>query len=116
MNESLKVSGYTLNVEYFSEILHCLRDEPDYPTIVDELLYITKDADTRDVTAVKRLTSAYLKLLFPQVKCAQDIDKADFETFCLKPALNMRGIVRRQIRLIDREFKEELPKIRIKRE
>lgn len=116
MNESLKVRGYTLNVEYFSEILHCLREKPDYPSVVDELLDIPQKADTRDVTAIKRLTTAYLKILFPQVNSTQDMSKNDFETFCLNPALNMRSIVRRQIHLIDREFKEELPQIGIRQD
>ncbi len=114
MNESLKVRGYTLNVEYFSEILHCLREKPDYPSIIDELLDIPRNADTRDITAIKRLSSAYLKLLFPQVKSGQDVNRDDFSTFCLNPALTMRGIVRRQIHLIDREFKEELPQVSLK--
>lgn len=114
MNESLKVRGYTLNVEYFSEILHSLREKPDYPSVVDELLDIPKNADTRDVTAIKRLASAYLKLLFPHVKSPQDIVKGDFEMFCLNSALGMRGIVRKQIHLIDREFKEELPQIKLR--
>ena len=114
MNESLKVRGYTLNVEYFSEIMHCLREKPDYPSIIDELLDVPRNADTRDITAIKRLSSAYLKLLFPQVKNGQDVNRDDFSTFCLNPALTMRGIVRRQIHLIDREFKEELPRVSLK--
>ncbi len=114
INENLKVRGYTLNVEYFSEILHSLRGLSDYAAIASELLDIPRAADTRDTTAIKRLTTAYLKLLFPNVKETSDISKHDFEIFCLKPALEKRGIIRKQISLIDSEFREDLPDIKIK--
>lgn len=114
INENLKVRGYTLNVEYFSEILHSLREISDYAAIVSELLDIPRSADTRDTTAIKRLTTAYLKILFPNVKYAADISKFDFEIFCLKPALEKRGIIRKQISMIDSEFREDLPDIKIK--
>lgn len=115
INENLKVRGYTLNVEYFSEILHSLRELSDFASISGELMDIPKNADTRDTTAIKRLTTAYLKLLFPQVKSAEDINKSDFENFCLNPALDKRGIIRKQISMIDSEFKEDLPNIKINR-
>jgi ATP-dependent Lon protease len=116
INESLKVKGYTLNVEYFSEILHTLREMSLYSTLVSELLDIPKTADTRDTTAVLRLATAYLKLFFPHVRSIEDIDKEDFNTYCLLPAIDKRRIIRRQIHLIDQEFKDEFPDIRIKYE
>ncbi len=115
INEGLKIRGHALNVEYFSEILHSLREIGRFATIVDDLLEIPKKADTRDVTAIKRLCSGYLKLLFPSVRSADDIDKSDFENFCLEPSLEKRGIIRRQIHLIDSEFKENLPLIRVRK-
>jgi ATP-dependent Lon protease len=116
INESLKVKGYTLNVEYFSEILHNLRDMSLYSTLVGELLDIPKTADTRDTTAVLRLATAYLKLFFPHVRSIEDIDKEDFNTFCLQPAIDKRRTIRKQIHLIDQEFRDEFPDIRIKNE
>lgn len=113
INENLKVRGYTLNVEYFSEILHSLREISDYAAIVGELLDIPRSADTRDTTAIKRLATGYLKILFPNVKHAKDISKHDFEIFCLKPAMEKRAIIRRQISMIDSEFREDLPDIKI---
>lgn len=113
MNESMKVKGYTLNAEYFTEVLHMLRERGEFAAIVDELLDVPPKADTRDTTAIKRLAVAYLKLLFPHVKNTSDIDKETFEKFCLVPALEKRGIIRQQIHLIDPEFKEELPDIRV---
>lgn len=114
INESLKIRGYTLNVEYFSEVLHALREISDFPAIVDEFLEVPLKADTRDVTAVKRCASAYLKLLFPHVKSAADMTKSDFDLFCLKPAIEKRATIRRQLHLMDSEFKEDLPDIQIK--
>ena len=115
INESLKVSGYALNVEYFSEILHSLRGVGEFAATVNDLLDVPKKADTRDVTAIKRLCSGYLKLLFPNVHAANDINKSDFENFCLRPSLEKRGIIRRQICLIDSEFRENLPIIGVKK-
>lgn len=113
INESLKIRGYTLNAEYFSEILHSLRCSGDFASIVDQLLEIPEKADTRDVTAIKRLISSHLKLLFPNAKSASDINRSEFEDFCLGPALEKRGIIRQQIHLIDDEFKRDLPDIRV---
>lgn len=113
MSEDMKVRGHTLNVEYFTEVLHLLRDRSEFPLIVDELLDVPSKADTRDTNAIKKLATAYLRLLFPNVEQASDIDKKDFETFCLKPAIRKRGIIRSQIHLIDPEYKEELPEIKV---
>ncbi|HUS89759.1 MAG TPA: BREX system Lon protease-like protein BrxL, partial [Desulfosporosinus sp.] len=115
VHEDLKVNGYTLNVEYFSEILHSLRETSNYSYIVGELLQIPQKADTRDTTAIKKLSSAYLKLLFPHVEKPEDISREDFYNFCLKPAIEKRGIIRKQISLIDSEFSEDLPVIEVKK-
>lgn len=114
INEDMKVRGYTLNVEYFSEVLHSLRECSEYFAIVEDLIEIPPKADTRDTTAVKRIATGYLKLLFPHVRKVEDIDKRDFEIFCLKPAIEKRGIIRRQLHIIDPEYKEEMPDIRIR--
>jgi ATP-dependent Lon protease len=115
IREDLKIRGYALNVEYFTEILHNLRDCSEYATITEELLEIPNKADTRDTNAIKRLTTGYLKLLFPHVKSFDDIDRNEFEIFCLKPALEKRAIIRKQLHLMDPEYKEELPDIKIRK-
>jgi ATP-dependent Lon protease len=114
INENLKVGGYTLNVEYFSEILHMLREVPTYSYTVGEVLNIPQNADTRDTTAIKKLSSAYLKLLFPHTDKPEDIAKEDFYNFCLKQALEKRAIIRKQLSLMDSEFSEDLPEITIR--
>ena len=113
ISEDLKIHGWTLNVEYFSEIMHELRDKPIYSAIVNDLLEVPAKADTRDTTAVKRIATAYLKLLFPNVNDTSDIDKEDFNNYCLIPAIEKRQIIRRQIHLIDEEFSDEMPDIKI---
>jgi len=114
MREDLKLEGYALNVEYFSEILHKLRTIPDFAKIVDTLLDIPKNADTRDTKAIVKICTAYLKLLYPHIYKEEDINKKEFEIFCLKPALEMRRIIKTQISLIDEEFSNVLPEIKIK--
>lgn len=114
MREDLKVNGYSLNVEYFSEILNIQRSAPEYSRIVNELLDIPKNADTRDTKAVLKITTGYLKLLFPHINDKSEISKKDFENFCLKPALEMRRIIKGQICLIDSEFTDILPDIKVK--
>ena len=113
INEDLIVKGYTLNVEYFSEILHQLRSDSLYSHVVNQLIDIPRGADTRDKKAVVKLATAYLKLIFPHVKSPDDIDKSDFYRFCLQPAMEKRRIVKRQRALIDSEVNPEIPDIKI---
>lgn len=104
MNENLKISGWALNSEYFCSILHELREDMSYRAIVDELIEVPDKADTRDTEAVKRLSAAYLKLLFPNVRCATDITAADFKRYCLRRAFRMRDTIKTQLGLLDSEF------------
>ena len=48
MNEGLKISGWALNSEYFSSIMHLLRDDISYRAIVDRMVEYPANADTRD--------------------------------------------------------------------
>lgn len=104
MNESLKMNGWALNTEYFSEIMHLMRNQSEcvmYHQIVDELVEYPKNADTRDTEAILRVCTAYLKLLFPHVTHPTMIDIGDFKKYCLRPAVNMRTIIRRQLQIMD---------------
>lgn len=90
MNEGLKISGWALNSEYFSSIMHLLRDDISYRAIVDRMVEYPANADTRDTEAIKRIATAYLKLLFPHVRSMQDIKPSEFNAYCLTPARKMR--------------------------
>ncbi len=114
LNQGLIVNGYTLNVEYFSEILHKLRNCSHYSQIVSDLIQIPQNSDTRDVKAIIKLATAYLKLLFPHVSNASEIDKEEFDLFCLAPAIEKRKIIREQRSFVDTEVTTEMPDISVK--
>lgn len=105
MNEGLKISGWALNSEYFSSIMHLLRDDISYRAIVDRMVEYPANADTRDTEAIKRIATAYLKLLFPHVRSMQDIKPSEFNAYCLTPARKMRQIIVRQMGMIDLQYK-----------
>lgn len=104
MTDDLKVCGWALNSEYFATVLHSLREDPTYRAIVDELVILPKGADTRDTEAIKRIATGYLKLLFPNVRVANDITAYDFRKYCLKPAMEMRQIIRMQMGYADEKY------------
>lgn len=105
MNDDLKLSGWALNSEYFCTILHELRSDLSYRAIVDQIVEVPLKADTRHTEAVKRIATAYLKLLFPNVRTAKDVDLKRFNRYCLRPAVRMRSIILRQLRILDKEYK-----------
>jgi ATP-dependent Lon protease len=116
MNDDLKICGWALNSEYFSTIMHELRDDPTYRAIVDSWVDVPDKSDTRDTEAIKRLCTAYLKLLFPQVQRPGDIPSRDFKTYCLEPAIEMRSIIKLQLGILDPdEFRgKDVPTLTIK--
>ena len=115
MNDDLKLSGWALNSEYFCTILHELRNDVSYRAIVDQIVDVPDKADTRDTEAVKRIATAYLKLLFPNVRSAQDINPKRFQQYCLRPAVRMRKIIKRQLGILDVEFKgKDVPSFSLK--
>lgn len=105
MNDDLKISGWALNSEYFCSILHELRSDTSYRTIVDELIEVPEAADTRDTEAVKRIATAYLKLLFPNVREPGGISAQDFQRYCLRRARMMRDTIKIQLGILDSEYK-----------
>lgn len=115
MNEGLKIQGWALNSEYFTTIMHMLRDDVSYRAIVDRLVEYPEDADTRDTEAVKRIATAYLKLLFPNVRSEKEVEPRDFMTYCLRPAIKMRQIIVRQLGILDLQYKgKDVPSFTIK--
>lgn len=115
MNDDLKVCGWALNSEYFSSIMHELRDDPSYRAIVDDRIEMPPKADTRDTEAIKRICTAYLKLLFPNVRQAKDISARDFNRYCLRPAMEMREIIRIQMGIADeKEAGKTVPSFSVK--
>ena len=108
MNENLKINGWALNTEYFTEIMHIMRTPSEcmlYRSVVEKTVSYPKGADTRDTEAVLRVCTAYLKLLFPHVTSKDKISEQEFMQYCLRPAVTMRRIIRQQLQAIDpKEF------------
>lgn len=109
INEGIIYRGWTLNVEYFSEILHSLRTQNVYGLVYDQLVTPDGNADTRDTKAVKKIAVGYMKLLFPHWTSVDKVDIREFEDYCLQPAIHRRGIIKQQCQYIDPEFKSAMP-------
>lgn len=114
ITEDLKLEGYSLNTEYFSELLSMQRKISRYASIVTDMLEVPKNADTRDTTAIIKLATGYMKILFPHVKSVNDITREEFETYCFKPAYEKRKIIRMQLSMTDMEYSSRMPDIRVR--
>ena len=105
LNQDLIANGWAINTEYFAEVLHAMRDDLSYSALVDECLDIPAKADKRDMTAIKRLCTAFVKLLYPNAKHKGDIAAEEFIKYCLNPAKEMRATIKKQLCIIDpKEF------------
>ncbi|MDR1379458.1 MAG: BREX system Lon protease-like protein BrxL [Synergistaceae bacterium] len=114
MNDDLKISGWALNSEYFCAILHELRNDVTYRAVVDKLVNVPEAADTRDTEAIKRIATAYLKLLFPNARKAEDIATRDFNRYCLRRACAMRATIKMQLGILDLEYQgKDIPQFTV---
>lgn len=110
MTDDMKIRGWALSSEYFCSVLHELREDSSYRAIVDALVAVPENADTRDTEAVKRIATAYLKLLYPNVRRPEDIKPYEFNKNCLNRARTMRAVIKNQLGLMDKEFEgKEVP-------
>lgn len=99
-------NGIALKADYFSSILHGFRSRTEFPTYFRE--NVIADGDLRDINAVERLCSGYLKLLFPDLNT---LNEEQFIEYCLTPAKQLRSIIREQLSIRDYEYKNVLAKI-----
>ncbi len=105
LNQDLIANGWAINTEYFAEVLHAMRDDLSYAALVDDCLEVPAKADKRDMTAIKRLCTAFVKLLYPNAKHKGDIAADEFIKYCLNPAKEMRATIKKQLCIIDpKEF------------
>ena len=102
-------NGVALKANYFYSALHELRKRGEFPNYFRE--HTITDGDLRDINAVERLTSGYLKLLFPDLNL---FNKEQFIEYCLNPAKQLRSIIRQQLSIRDFEYKSSLAKIETK--
>lgn len=116
MNDNLKIDGWALNSEYFTAILHLLRDDISYRHVVDEMIELPAGADVRDTEAVKRVATAYLKLLFPHVRKVEDVNESEFSRYCFRPAMKMRYTIKYQMGMMNEQYRgKELPALKIRK-
>ena len=54
--------------------------------------------------------------IFPHVKSTEQVDVTEFEKFCLRPAKEMRGVIKTQLGILDSgEFgRSVIPNIKVK--
>lgn len=116
VNVGMALRDWTINVEFFSEVMHQLRTSAEYATIASQLIGFTQTADMRHQKAVQRLATAYMKLLFPHISSLDQVDKDEFYTYCLKPAVHRRDIIRKQCSYIDTEstYSKPMPDFYVK--
>lgn len=86
--------------DFFSEILHNLRGEPQYTDYVNMNMRLLNCNDMRDKKAITRLASAYLKLIFPNLQVSQE----EFNKYCVQPAVDLRQRVRDELHKMDSEY------------
>lgn len=100
--------GMALKADYFGEILHALRYREEHKQWVRD--HVRTSGNLRDINAVERLATAFLKLLFPDLsKVTPDL----FQEHCLNPAKQLRHRIRRQMALVDEEYSPELAEIEV---
>ena len=80
----------------------------NHHSFVDELIEVPEAADTRDTEAVKRIATAYLKLLYPNVREASDISVREFKRYCLDRARKMRDTIKYQLGILDESIEEKI--------
>lgn len=86
--------------DFFSEVLHSLRSEPQYTDYVNLNMNLNNCNDLRDRKAIVRLAAAYLKIIFPDLI----VKNAEFIKHCVKPAVSLRQAVRDELHKMDREY------------
>lgn len=95
-----EASGIGLKADFFGEVLHSMRNLAENGEFVQRKLRIRGSDDIRDVTAVQRVATAYLKLLFPSLKLTDE----EFYQYCVSPALRLRQMVCDQLAAMDAEY------------
>lgn len=113
ISEGLLYYGWAIDSEVFSEYLHYMRTETYSQKIFDELVEYDKNtAYVRHVKAVRKVATAYCKLLFPHIRSLDELSpkdvnafKALYHEYCLQPAITARNYIYNQCKLIDREYK-----------
>lgn len=108
INKDCLCDGLALKADYFGEVMHELRLHSEYMQYVKD--NTRSSGNLRDIQAVERMATAFLKLLFPDLSQATP---DQFNEHCLKPAKNLRRRIRTQLSLVDEEYSPELADIAV---
>lgn len=108
INKECLCDGMALKADYFGEISHALRGRTEYMQWVKD--HTRSNGNLRDINAVERLASAFLKLLFPDLSTASP---ELFREYCLNPAKELRQRVRKQLSISDSEYTADLAEIEV---
>lgn len=89
-----------LKGDFFAEVLHRMRGEVRYADYVKLNMQLIGCDDLRDRKAITRLATAYLKLLFPDLR----LSDLEFREYCVRPAVELRQRVRDELHKMDPEY------------
>jgi len=99
-------NSIALKADYFGEILHALRNRPEYLQWVKA--HMASSGNIRDIIAVERIATGLLKLMYPDLNA---VTVHEFKENCLEPAKQLRKLIRTQMALADEEYSAELADI-----
>ncbi len=100
-NTEQQASGWGLKSDYFAAVCHELRREDAISQRVRPRLGISAGYK-RDRTAIERMACALAKLLL------LDVNDSEFEHFVIRPAMELRRLVRTQLNEVDHSFNPAL--------
>lgn len=93
--------GIGFKADFFSEVLHALRDRGGYAEYVSAHLRVAGTDDMRDKKAIERLATGFLRLLFPDLRLTSD----EFLRHCVEPSVRLRQVIRDQLSKLDPEYR-----------
>jgi ATP-dependent Lon protease len=93
--------GVGFKADFFGDVLHHLRTRSGYEQKIKPYMEnIVGTTDQRDIKAISRLATGYCKLLFPHGNISPD----EVVQYCIKPAIELRQLVRDQLSILDPEY------------
>ena len=91
-----------LKMDFFGEVLLAMRQDNRYMSYVQQHIKFDEGITIRDQNAIYKSASGFLKILYPHL----ELTLSDFESDCLKPALQMRQAIRTIMYNLDDEFRQ----------
>lgn len=102
-------AGVGLKADFISDTLTAFRYETRYDEWVRSRIVFDKGVSIRDENAIISNTSGLLKILYPDFRVTRDA----FNNYCLKPAVEMRQLVRDQLWQLDEEFRQYAKELKV---